>query len=186
MGKANSEVQKNFNAYITLVVPFKIRVKYVFFSRWKKKTIQWIYDKNLRTFVVALFKRDAFRPYWEWNNLVSRAINNNWDKVLKNRPSKICGRQPLKLKVPQILQGPFLNILPIYCNFFCISISWCHSWYVIFEVKRFRVCNTIITTCMWLSLVYWNKLALKYLQLHSNELYSATAISKNSVLCMFS
>ena len=52
----------------------------------------------------------------------------NWDKVLKNGPSKICGRQPLKnFKgyglpypyglpqrigcLPQILLGPFLNTL---------------------------------------------------------------------------
>ena len=50
-----------------------------------------------------------------------------WDKVFKNRPSKICGSQPLKnFKgytslpkvdhttkgcVPQILLGPFLNTL---------------------------------------------------------------------------
>ena len=54
---------------------------------------------------------------------------DKWDKVFKNRPSKICGRQPLKnfkeyglleadffkfFKgcLPQILLGPFLNILP--------------------------------------------------------------------------
>ena len=53
----------------------------------------------------------------------------NWDKVFKNGPSKICGRQPLKFEVvwsglgrpyhvkffkgrlPQILLGPFLNTL---------------------------------------------------------------------------
>ena len=37
-----------------------------------------------------------------------------WVKVFKNRPSKICGTQPLKnFKgcLPQILLGPFLNIL---------------------------------------------------------------------------
>ena len=39
-----------------------------------------------------------------------------WDKVFKNGPSKICGRQPLpypfklfKGYLPQILPGPFLN-----------------------------------------------------------------------------
>ena len=32
--------------------------------------------------------------------------NHKWDKVLKNGPSKICGRQPLKS-----LLGPFLNTL---------------------------------------------------------------------------
>ena len=39
-----------------------------------------------------------------------------WDKVFKNGPSKICGRQPLKMYAfkdcpPQILLGPFLNTL---------------------------------------------------------------------------
>ena len=44
-----------------------------------------------------------------------------WEKVFKNGPSKICGRQPLKhLSLPfkffkgslsQILLGPFLNTL---------------------------------------------------------------------------
>ena len=50
-------------------------------------------------------------------------IRNIWDKVLKNRQSKICGSQPLKnlknLKnfeyfkgcLPQILHGPFLDTL---------------------------------------------------------------------------
>ena len=36
-----------------------------------------------------------------------------WDKVFKNGPSKICGRQPLKFFkgcLPQILLGPLLNI----------------------------------------------------------------------------
>ena len=41
---------------------------------------------------------------------------NNWVKVFKNGPSKICGRQPLckffKGCLPQISIGPFLNTLP--------------------------------------------------------------------------
>ena len=50
---------------------------------------------------------------------------DNWNKVLKNEPSKICGRQPLKnLKgpvffkdcVPQILFGPFLNSVSIFSS----------------------------------------------------------------------
>ena len=50
---------------------------------------------------------------------------DNWDKVFKSGPSKICGRQPLKKSVlgrpypfkffkgclPQILLGPLLNTL---------------------------------------------------------------------------
>ena len=60
--------------------------------------------------------------------LFSTFRHNIWDKVFKNGPSKICGRQPLKnLKghglykqitlrmfkgcLPQILLGPFLNAL---------------------------------------------------------------------------
>ena len=40
---------------------------------------------------------------------------SNWDKVFKNGPSQICGRQPLEnLKryglSPQILLGPFLTL----------------------------------------------------------------------------
>ena len=44
-----------------------------------------------------------------------------WDKVFKNGPSKICGKQRLKymkfLKgcLPQILLGPFLNTLSHLC-----------------------------------------------------------------------
>ena len=48
-------------------------------------------------------------------------FGDKWDKVFKNGPSKIYGRQPLKdfLKavrffkgcLPQILPGPFLNTL---------------------------------------------------------------------------
>ena len=41
-----------------------------------------------------------------------------WDKVIKNGPSKVCGRQPypypfefFKGCLPQILLGPFLNTL---------------------------------------------------------------------------
>ena len=54
----------------------------------------------------------------------SNIDNNKWVKVIKNGPSKICGRQPLKnlegydLHVnffkdclPQMLLGPFLNTL---------------------------------------------------------------------------
>ena len=42
---------------------------------------------------------------------------NIWDKVFKNGPSKVCGRQPLKNLneffkgcVPQVLLGSFLNV----------------------------------------------------------------------------
>ena len=60
--------------------------------------------------------------YCEWYHFYSE-IFLIWDKVFKNGPSKICGRQSLKnlkgyglLKFfkgcrPQILLGPFLNSL---------------------------------------------------------------------------
>ena len=56
-------------------------------------------------------------------HLYSIPPSNKWDKVFKNGPSKICGRQPLvclsrpypfkifKGCLPQILLGPLLNIL---------------------------------------------------------------------------
>ena len=71
-----------------------------------------------------------FKP----TDLCDRLIEQNiWDKILKNGPSKVCGRQPLKnLKryyclstpypfkffkgfLPQILLGPLLNTCPIWC-----------------------------------------------------------------------
>ena len=38
-------------------------------------------------------------------------LRNIWDKVFKNGPSKICGRQPLKNVKGYGLLGPFLNTL---------------------------------------------------------------------------
>ena len=40
-------------------------------------------------------------------------LRNNWDKVVKNGASKTCGRQPFYFQDchPQILLGPFFNIL---------------------------------------------------------------------------
>ena len=49
-------------------------------------------------------------------------LQNKWVKVLKNGPSKICGRQPVclgrayhfkffKFYLPQVLLSPFLNTL---------------------------------------------------------------------------
>ena len=48
------------------------------------------------------------------------------DKVFKNGPSKICGRQPLK----KILLGPFLNTLlhiqnNLWYNKLCIHLNYC-------------------------------------------------------------
>ena len=50
-------------------------------------------------------------------------------KIFKNRPRKVCGRQPLKnlkwyglLCLPQILVGPFLNILTNMCLPFSLDV----------------------------------------------------------------
>ena len=40
------------------------------FERRKKKTMQWSYDNNLRSFITDLFKRDAFRLYRDGNKLM--------------------------------------------------------------------------------------------------------------------
>ena len=42
-----------------------------------------------------------------------RKMRNNWDEVFKNGASKTCGRLPFYFQdcLPQILLGPFLNIL---------------------------------------------------------------------------
>ena len=58
----------------------------------------------------------------------------SWVKVFKNGPSKICGRQPLKVfkgYLPQILLGPFLNTLTLsqwlriyFLHFMFPTIYW--------------------------------------------------------------
>ena len=75
-----------------------------------------------------------------------KASNAKWDKVFKNGPSEICGRQPLKnfkgyslLKqtitlqifkgcIPKIILGPFLNTLSqmmkVWQNSFYFSLQW--------------------------------------------------------------
>ena len=73
---------------------------------------------------------------------------HKWDKVFKNGPSKICGRQPLEnLKwygllrphhskffkgcLPKILLGPFLNILSQLYSSLCANA---HHEVITFEV----------------------------------------------------
>ena len=61
-----------------------------------------------------------------------------WDKVFKGGPSKICGRQPLKIwesrpypfkyfkgSLPQILLGRFLNILSYININFILGLVYC-------------------------------------------------------------
>ena len=72
-------------------------------------------DKHMIVFRLSFFE-EFFVVYPFFSNI--------WDKVFKNGPSKICGRQPLKNSkgygllikffkgcLPQILLGPFLNTL---------------------------------------------------------------------------
>ena len=59
-------------------------------------------------------------------------IHQKWNEVFKNGPSKICGREPLKILtktylltffkgcLPQFLLGPFLNTCPK-----CLLIPGC-------------------------------------------------------------
>ena len=43
--------------------------------------------------LLNLFKTSILKaPPWKWE----KTLRINWDKVFKNEPSKICGRQPLK------------------------------------------------------------------------------------------
>ena len=80
-----------------------------------------------RSLQACFFSQDDVYLFMQ-GRLFSTFRHNIWDKVFKNGPSKICGRQPLKnLKghglykqialrmfkgcLPQILLGPFLNAL---------------------------------------------------------------------------
>ena len=62
-GKTNFEVQRNFNANITLVALFKISFRSLFLDIEKKKTMQWSCSNTLRSFIAYFLKRDAFRLY---------------------------------------------------------------------------------------------------------------------------
>ena len=86
------------NIYIYIHQIFLDKILYII----KLKTLlQFPFYKKL---TISYLKK----PYLNW-----RCI---WDKVFKNGPRNICGRQSLKhLKnmacLPQILLGPFLNTL---------------------------------------------------------------------------
>ena len=54
----NFKVQRNFNAN-TFRAPF-------FKSKKEDNTVKL--RNNLRSFVAASFKRDDFRPHWEWKS----------------------------------------------------------------------------------------------------------------------
>ena len=72
--------------------------------------------------------------------------NNNCDKVFKNGPSKICGRQPLKkLKgffkgcLPQILLGPFLNTLS--------QLRWFCQFSLLVKIGSILILNSLNSSC---------------------------------------
>ena len=65
-------------------------------------------------------------------NFLGFLVNNKWGVVFKNGPSKICGRQSLKIWIdivckgclPLILLSPFLNTLTHLSNFFAAYFSY--------------------------------------------------------------
>ena len=85
---------------------------------------------------LLFFSRDKFLVFSGVFLTVQTAVSSIWDRVFKNGPGKICGRQPLKIWRdmisrpypfkflkdcrPQILLGPCLNTLS---HMFCIVIS---------------------------------------------------------------
>ena len=84
---------------------------------------------NIPLYYLNTRKALFFQVFLRWSKMGKLAryglvgslcLEDRWVKVFKNGPSKICGRKPLKnLKwygvcldcLPQILLGPFLNIL---------------------------------------------------------------------------
>ena len=68
--------------FIDTAALFYIGFSYLFFDVKKgrqKKRFFWrqdSYDNSLRSFVAALFMRDAFRPYQNWNKLVINQWNH--------------------------------------------------------------------------------------------------------------
>ena len=75
-----------------------------------------------------------------------------WDKVFKNRPSKICGRQPLK-----VLLGPFLKILSQIIVIFHSAMCFTLPWYLTMMSTRhdFLLCPCSCP-CIFLFLTLFN------------------------------
>ena len=62
---------EKFQFYTTLVALFEIRFRFLFFDIEKRRQcIGSNYSNTLRSFIIDLFKRDAFRLYRDWNNLI--------------------------------------------------------------------------------------------------------------------
>ena len=67
-----------------------------------------------------------------------------WDKILKNGPSKICGRQPLKNFTWSILQFFVLhltNFVPVFCFVFVISFLQCYRTLETVEISGMWLCS---------------------------------------------
>ena len=108
--------------WFVIIIPSYIKDHYVML---KKVTdfLEFILKKWFFQFFKAIQKSSEFRDGKLW------AYDDKWVKVFKNRPSKICGRQPLKTLMwygllsqtislqifknclPQIFYGPFMNNL---------------------------------------------------------------------------
>ena len=104
--------------------------------------------------VLSEYEKFLCWMFWEGK---STKLKNIWEKVFKNGPSKICGRQPLKalkedgllsrpysLKIfkgchPQIFLGPFLNTLSRisqpekYFKFILLSLLWISYFHLVKE-----------------------------------------------------
>ena len=105
-----------------------------------------MFQKEMLFANVYLFGRGRKPPreqIWKIHiiNRVQQIVTYKWDKVFKNGPNKICGRQPLKIRrnivclnrsylfkfikgcLPQISFGPFLNTLSkIYPKMYCLVV----------------------------------------------------------------
>ena len=65
----------------------------------KISVLQKHFKFKLPTTILTNILPNFFQNIWEWLLLQITAVQSQrriWDKVFKNRPSRICGRQPLK------------------------------------------------------------------------------------------
>ena len=73
-----------------------LRNKDIFISLINGKTLAGDSFLRSRVFMVVFFICRIAPLNFKIRNLMTRCIWYIWDKVFKNGPSKICGRQPLK------------------------------------------------------------------------------------------
>ena len=85
--------------------------------------------------------------------LQARKGSNKWNKVFKNGPSKICGRQPLKNLKWNVLKAVFHEFYLVHswmpwpiCYYISSVFYWCHfvlqKWFCSFpKLVIFQTCN---------------------------------------------